>query len=135
MSILGRGWSFPPRFDADQRLVLCEDVPDIEESLRILFGTRRGERVMQHAYGTLLHQFVFEQATPQTLHELCSMLRLAIMYFEPRIEVEALEARVSPEDWARIEIDLSYRVRTTNTRHNMVYPLYLDQASHPVQAG
>ncbi len=134
MSFLGRGWSFPPRFDADQRLVLCEDVPDIEESLRILFGTRRGERVMQHAYGTLLHQFVFEHANDQTLHELCSMLRLAILYFEPRIEIETLEARVSPTDWARIELDLVYLVRSTNTRHNMVYPLYLEQASHPVPA-
>ena len=134
MSILGRGWSFPPRFDADQRLVLCEDVADIEESLRILFGTRRGERVMQHAYGTLLHQFVFEQANEQTLHELCSMLRLAILYFQPRIEVETLDARVSPLDWARIELDLVYLVRSTNTRHNLVYPLYLEQASHPVPA-
>ena len=134
MSILGRGWSFPPRFDADQRAVLCEDVPDIEESLHILFRTRRGERVMQHAYGSLLHHFVFELTNEQTLTELCSMLRLAILYFEPRIEVETLEAVVSPEDWARVEVQLGYRVRTTNTRHNMVYPLYLEQASHPVQA-
>jgi hypothetical protein len=26
-----------------------------------------------------------------------------------------------------------YIVRTTNTRHNLVYPLYLDQATEPVR--
>ncbi|MEX8497514.1 GPW/gp25 family protein [Leptothrix ochracea] len=135
MSLLGRGWSFPPRFDADKRVVMVEDVADIEESLRILFGTRRGERVMQHAYGTMLHQMVFEDANEQTLAELCAMLRMAIMYFEPRIDVEHLQAQISSEDAARLELHMMYRVRTTNTRHNMVYPLYLDQASHPVAAG
>jgi uncharacterized protein len=135
MNLLGRGWSFPPRFDADLRIVMVEGQADIEESLRILFGTRRGERVMQHAYGTTLHQMLFEDTHEQTLSEIGAMLRMAILYFEPRIDVERLDMRVAEDAAGRIDVDLLYRIRTTNTRHNMVYPLYLDQASHPVLAG
>ena len=134
MSILGRGWSFPPRFDADQGLAMVEGVQDIEESLRILFRTRRGERVMQHAYGSLVHQFLFEATTEQTLNELCHSLRQAILYFEPRIDVETLEARLTPDDEACVELHLCYLVRSTNARHNLVYPLYLDQADSLLRA-
>ncbi|WP_343641867.1 GPW/gp25 family protein [Roseateles sp.] len=135
MNFLGRGWSFPPRFDADRRAVMVAGIEDIEESLRILFRTRRGERVMQHAYGTLLHQMVFEEITDQTLTELRVMLEKAVLYFEPRIALERLDIRVSPDDLGTLLLQLEYRVRTTNTRHNMVYPLYLDQATHPVISG
>lgn len=135
MSFLGRGWAFPPRFDSHQQAVMVEHEEDIDESLRILFRTRVGERVMQHAYGTRLHQMVFEEATEQTFTEITSMVKKAVMFFEPRIELERLEVRPSGDDLARLDLLLHYRIRTTNTRHNMVYPLYLDQASHPVQAG
>jgi uncharacterized protein len=135
MSFLGRGWSFPPRFDSHQRVVMVEHDEDIEESLRILFRTRVGERVMQHAYGTRLHQMVFEEISEQTFTAITDMVKKAVMVFEPRIELEQLDVRPSSDDLARLDLLLHYRVRTTNTRHNMVYPLYLDQASHPVQAG
>lgn len=135
MTFLGRGWSFPPRFDADQRVAMAEHEEDIEESLHILFRTRQGERVMQHGYGTRLHQMVFEEATEQTFTEIRDMLRKAVMFFEPRIELEAVDVNRSADDLARLDVLLRYRIRTTNTRHNMVYPLYLDQASNPVRAG
>ena len=135
MNFLGRGWSFPPRFDADRRAVMVAGVEDIEESLRILFRTRRGERVMQHAYGTALHQMVLEVINDHTLTELRVMLEKAVVHFEPRIELERLAIRVSEDDLGTLLLELDYHVRTTNTRHNMIYPLYLDQATHPVLAG
>jgi phage baseplate assembly protein W len=135
MSFLGRGWSFPPRFDADLRVAMVEHEEDIEESLRILIHTRPGERVMQHAYGTRLHRMIFEETTEQILTEIREMLKKAVMFFEPRIELEQVDLRRSLEDLGRLDLILSYRIRTTNTRHNMVYPLYLEQASHPVRAG
>lgn len=135
MSFLGRGWSFPPRFDSRQRAMMVEHEEDIEESLRILFRTRVGERVMQHAYGTRLHQMVFEEITEQTVTAMIDMIRKSVMFFEPRIDLERVDARPAGDDMARLDVLLDYRIRTTNTRHNMVYPLYLDQASHPVRAG
>ena len=135
MSFLGRGWSFPPRFDGHKRLVMVENEADIEESLRLLLATRCGERVMQPAYGTTLHRLVFESANEQVLTEMKDMLKKAVLFFEPRVELVQIEAQISSDDWACLQLLLEYRIRSTNTRHNLVYPLYLDQASHPVSAG
>jgi len=135
MSFLGRGWSFPPRFDGHKRLVMVENEADIEESMRLLLATRCGERVMQPAYGTTLHRLVFESANEQVLTEMKDMLKKAVLFFEPRVELVQIEAQISSGDWACLQLLLEYRIRSTNTRHNLVYPLYLDQASHPVSAG
>jgi len=135
MSFLGRGWSFPPRFDGHKRLVMVENEADIEESLRLLLATRCGERVMQPAYGTTLHRLVFESANEQVLTEMKDMLKKAVLFFEPRVELVQIEAQISSGDWACLQLLLEYRIRSTNTRHNLVYALYLDQASHPVSAG
>ena len=70
-----------------------------------------------------------------TLTELRVMREKAVLYFEPRIALERRDIRVSPDDLGTLLLQLEYRVRTTNTRHNMVYPLYLDQATHPVISG
>ena len=59
----------------------------------------------------------------------------AVLFFEPRVEVLQVEAHISSEDWGCLQVLLDYRIRSTNTRHNLVYPLYLDQASNPVSAG
>ena len=134
MSFLGRGWSFPPRFDANRCLVMAEDAQDIEESLRILMATRCGERVMLPDYGTTLHHLVFEMVDESLLTALKDMLGKAILFFEPRVEVMHIDAQVSADDWACLLLTLDYRIRTTNTRHNLVYPLYLDQASQGLSA-
>ena len=41
---LGRGWSFPPRFTPGGAAVaMVSDEEDIQQSLGLLFATRRGE--------------------------------------------------------------------------------------------
>ncbi|WP_349743009.1 GPW/gp25 family protein [Roseateles cavernae] len=135
MSFLGRGWSFPPRFSARSRGVeMVEGEADIAESLRILMSTHVGERLMQPAYGCRLRELVFEAANEQTLTELRDMLTKAILFFEPRITLEFVDARISDLEPACLELSLHYSVRSTNTRHNLVYPLYLQQATSPMRA-
>jgi phage baseplate assembly protein W len=134
MSFLGRGWSFPPRFDEQGRVLMVENEDDVAESLRILLATRCGERVMQAGYGTHLHRMVFETADEQTLTAIKDMLSKALLFYEPRVELEHIDARIAEDELARLELRLYYRIRSTNTRHNLVYPLYLDQASQAVEA-
>jgi uncharacterized protein len=134
-SFLGRGWSFPPRFSGPGMAAeMVSDFEDIEQSLRILFATHPGERVMQPAYGCGLRSLVFEDASEHLLTEIKDMLRRAILFFEPRIDVLKVEAQLVDPLGGHVSISLDYRVRTTNTRHNMVYPLYLHQATSPVEA-
>jgi uncharacterized protein len=130
---LGRGWSFPPRFDPrTQQLEMVAGVEDIEESLRILFATHPGERIMVPAYGCPVRQMVFEILNDQSVTQLEEMIRKAVLFFEPRIVLERIATREVDALAGRVDLLLEYRVRTTNTRHNLVYPLYLRQATNPV---
>ncbi|MEN7530455.1 MULTISPECIES: GPW/gp25 family protein [unclassified Cupriavidus] len=129
---LGRGWQFPLQFDPRTRQVgMVAGVDDIEESLRILLRTHPGERVMQPTYGCAVRRAVFETLNESTLTELKEMIRKAILFFEPRILLDRIDTTLLTLE-GRVDFRLHYIVRTTNTRHNLVYPLYLDQATSPV---
>lgn len=131
--LLGRGWQFPPRFDpTTKQLLMVADEPDIEESLRILFSTTPGERVMNPAYGCDLRHLVFGTLNEHTLTDIRERIRKAILFFEPRIILHRVDARIRDAREGRLDLLLDFSVRTTNTRHNLVYPLYLDQATSPV---
>jgi len=124
-AFLGTGWSFPPRFDRGAgRVAMAEDEQDIQESLRILFGTQRGERLFQPKYGLDMHELLFDPmgTTMRTLLE--ERIKIGILIYEPRIE--PLGVRVASPDASSGElcIELEYRVRATNSRYNLVFPFY-----------
>jgi phage baseplate assembly protein W len=125
-NFLGRGWSFPPAFDIDAgRAVLVSDDDDIRQSLRVLFTTLRGERVMLPLYGCALQQFVFDGVSPALYARIRSELSNAILYYEPRIDVDAIDIEQTQplNGWLRITV--SYTIRQTNSRSNMVFPFYV----------
>ncbi len=125
---LGRGWAFPPAFDPRTRgALMVSQVDDVEESLRILFSTNPGERVMQPGYGCGLQRMVFEHLNESTLTELRSLIEKAVLFFEMRITLESIAFDTDEAMEGLLRIHLRYTIRTTNTRHNMVYPLYLDE--------
>jgi len=87
---------------------------------------------MLPTYGCALRRAVFDTLSESTVTELKEMIRKAILFFEPRILVERIDTALMDPLEGRLDIQIDYIVRTTNTRHNLVYPLYLDQATQPV---
>lgn len=129
-SFLGRGWSFPPRFDGHTgQAYLSQSEEDIVESLRILLETRPGERVMHPTYGCRLHDLVFAPMNGETTAAIRVAITQAILFFEPRITLKSVN--VVTRDWAGgvLRIELSYTVNQTNTRHNMVFPYYINEGT------
>lgn len=135
-AFLGKGWSFPPRFDPRTRGVqMVAEEDDIAESLRILFSTHPGDRVMQPSYGCALRAMVFEPLHEHTVTALKDEIQRAILFFEPRIQLDALHVDIQSPQEGRLNLRVEYTVRTTNTRHNLVFPLCLQQGTDPVQGG
>jgi phage baseplate assembly protein W len=129
-SFLGVGWSFPPRFDGKTRaLAMVAAETDIAESLRILLGTVPGERVMQPTYGCDLRRLVFEIINESTVTDLKDVVTRAIQYFEPRIILEDVTVDDTYFVEGRLLLNISYMIISTNTRGNLVYPLYLNEGS------
>ena len=128
--ILGRGWAFPPAFDSRTRgALMVSELDDVQESLRILLSTTPGERVMRPSYGCNLRRLVFEPLSESTLTEMRSAIEQAILFFEVRITLEGVEFDLEETQAGLLRIRLEYTVRTTNSRHNLVFPLYLQEGS------
>ena len=126
-SFLGTGWGFPPTFlEGGKQLLLTSDVEDIHKSLEILLTTRVGERIMQPRYGCNTEHLLFEplDTTLQTFMQ--DLIETAILYFEPRIDLEKVELVPEPLE-GRILITVDYTVKGTNSRSNFVYPFYIEE--------
>jgi phage baseplate assembly protein W len=131
-SFLGTGWSFPPSFTGGgANVVTVAGVEDIHQSLQILLSTRLGERVMQDGFGCNLDNVIFEEMDQGLVNTLSSLVSDAILYHEPRISLDRLDVSESGSMQGLLLIRIEYTVRSTNSRFNMVYPFYVNEASVP----
>ncbi len=129
-SFLGTGWSFPPTFDRNLKsVVLVSDLEDICQSLTVLLDTSLGERVMQPKYGANLDQLVFEPINTTTLAHIDDLVRTAIVYHEPRIQLIEVKMSTQQQNEGVLLINIVFEVRITNSRFNFVYPFYLKEGS------
>ena len=130
-SFLGKGWSFPPAFSQNGRDAQCvSEYEDIQQSLQILLNTAQGERIMREDFGCDLHRFMFEEISQSLINSLTTLITDAVLYYETRIELNAIEIDESAEVEGLLIIAIDYTVRSTNSRFNLVYPFYLNEASY-----
>jgi hypothetical protein len=57
------------------------------------------------------------------------MIERAVMLFEPRVELEAVHFDTSALQEGELRIRLDYWLRSSNTRDNLVFPLYMNGQS------
>lgn len=129
---LGTGWKFPPTFDRlSAASVMSSGVQDIRESLWILLSTALGERIMLATYGSSLWDKVFAALTTTQANQIRDLVEKAILNWEPRISVDAVEVGMTDPETGLAQISVSFLVRQTNVRSNLVYPFYLLEATLP----
>ena len=130
LDFLGRGWSFPPTFDqAIAGVEMLEQEVDVASSLHILLTTVQGERIMVPEYGCNLDELLFESLDTRTKTLMADKIEAAIVYFEPRIELESVRLDDSGELEGVVLIEVIYRIISTNTRYNFVFPYYKQEGT------
>lgn len=123
---LGRGWSFPVTTGPSDEIELSAGVTDIEESIRLVLATAKGERVMRPEFGCGIHEFTFAAVDTTTLTRIETSVESALTEWEPRIDVLGVDTDTSELETGRLDILIEYRVKATNDERNLVYPFYLD---------
>lgn len=124
---LGTGWRFPLLPDASGSLGYSSGDENVEQSLHILLMTAVGDRVMRPRFGTQAERLLFAPGSVRYLRLLETTVREAVRDWEPRVDLDSVVAEVDASDETRILVSISYRVRQTNTRQNLVFPFYLGQ--------
>lgn len=102
---------------------------DIHQSLQILLSTSLGERIMQEDYGCDLTSVLFEEIDQNLVNNITNIISNGILYHEPRITLDNLDVSQSDTEQGLLLISISYTIRRTNSRFNMVYPFYINEAS------
>jgi phage baseplate assembly protein W len=124
---LGKGWRFPVNVDARGEIYMSEYEQDIKEAIWIILTTSKGERVMRSDFGCGIHDYVFTVINTTTLSLIEDSVREALVLWEPRIEVLAVDISREKINEGQLLVSIDYRVRTTNNRFNLVYPFYLTE--------
>jgi phage baseplate assembly protein W len=134
-SFLGTGWKFPMQFNKTTGTVeMLSDEDDIQNSLQVLLSTRIGERIMQPSYGCNMDVLLFEAINESLITYVKDLVFTAIYYYEPRINPENVSV-VATEEEGLVLVNVEYTIRTTNSRHNLVFPFYLDEGNLVINNG
>ena len=73
---------------------------------------------------------VFESINESSITEIKDVIERAVLFFEPRISLESIDVDAENVYEGTLNIQLNYKIRTTNTRSNVVYPFYFLEGSH-----
>lgn len=126
-SFLGNGWKFPVQVDETTgRIMTSRYEEDIQEAIRLIVMTGKGERVMRPDFGCGLQEYLFQGLDYETVTQMRAEIEEALTVWEPRIT--EIEADVVPDD-GKMLIHVSYVVRSTNNPYNLVFPYYLTEGT------
>jgi phage baseplate assembly protein W len=120
----GVGWAFPVGVDARGRIALARHERDIEEAIQIILLTPKGQRVMRPEFGSRLHELIFAPNNATTAGLAAYYVEDALGMWEPRIDVNTVEAGPDPDDPARMLIEIRYTVKSTYDSRTLVFPFY-----------
>lgn len=124
-SFVGRGWAFPIQVSPRGGLALTTGPADIDAAMRMIIETAPGERVMRPDFGCRIWDHIFDSTDATTRGLMAQAVQEAMARWEPRATVEELTVQLDPEQPNRVLIELSYRIKATNDRRNLVHPFYV----------
>jgi phage baseplate assembly protein W len=122
---IGAGWAFPPTTDATGGVALVTREREVDQAIRLILGTARGERPMRPEFGCRIHDHVFGPANGATAGQVAYDVREALERWEPRINVREVGVRFDRIDAGTLYVDVSYEIVGSNDPRNLVFPFYV----------
>ena len=121
----GRGWQFPIRVDDHGSIAEAGEEDKVRQSIEIILRTAPGERVMRPDFGCGIHDLVFDTVGGAMIGRVASVVAGALATWEPRIDVLSVHPQQDTEDPTRLLIEIQVRLRSSNSRFNLVFPFYV----------
>jgi len=129
-NFFGSGWAFPITFSiGNLELSLTKYEENINESIRLILFTNKGERCLQPQFGSGLHQYFFRAKDETLKGDIKDAIETSLLNNEPRISVEDVQVNFNDEINGMVDVLITYMYNETNTRHNYVFPFYLQEGT------
>lgn len=123
---LGVGVSFPLRIE-EGKIALAKYEDSIKESIKIILGTTKGERVMRPDFGCGLSELVYSKNDMAAASLAIFYVEEALKKWEPRIKLIKVDANAESGGENKLIISVEYMVISSNNRYNLVYPFNLER--------
>ena len=124
-SFLGTGWGYPVTPDTTGNVDYVSVEEKIQQSILIILGTARGERLMRPDFGSRLHELVFAPINASTKSLIVHYTTEALIQWEPRVKVLAVNVSDEKAHDGILLVNIEYKISATNSAYNLVYPFYL----------
>src|SRR3954471_15267969 len=128
---IGTGWAFPAAISRNGAVRMVGGAEEVDAAIRMILSTVPGERVMRPDFGCAMWEMLFAPLTAGTLGLIEQSVREALERWEPRIELESVNA-VGEQPTGTVHITVAYRVKSTNDVRNLVFPFYTIPTEEPV---
>ncbi len=128
---IGRGFMFPMRVDQSGSIAMTRGLSDLDSSIRVVLSTAPSERLMRPRFGCAIWDLLFEPINANTMGLMAVAVRNALGQWEPRVDVEDVIVRPDPVADGKVTIDITYIVKATNDKRNLVYPFYVIPLEEP----
>ena len=122
---LGNGLKFPFAINDQHKVAIVSNENDIKEAIKIILKTSPGERVMRPDFGCGINNYTFSVMNSANIVQIQNEIERALTLYEPRIVVESVDASIQESSDGVLHISIEYKVKSSNARHNLVYPFYL----------
>src|SRR5438128_2485471 len=106
---LGNGWAFSNyqlHISPSGGIALSHQDKDIDEAIRIILGTAKGERHMRPNFGCGIHDLVFAPNNATTHGLVETYVREAIGWWEPRVELVDVMVDTDDDDHNTLLINI-----------------------------
>ncbi|MFI5891576.1 GPW/gp25 family protein [Actinoplanes sp. NPDC051513] len=127
---IGNGWAFPAAINRNGSVRLVTGTEEVDAAIRMILSTVPGERVMRPDFGCAMWQLLFAPLTSGTLGLIEQYVRESIERWEPRVEIEGVQA-IGEQETGTVHITVAYRVKSTNDVRNLVFPFYTIPTEEP----
>lgn len=127
---VGSGWAYPAGVGATGGIALVSGDTELTQAMHLILGTAPGERPMRPEFGCGVHDLVFDPSDATLAGQIGHEVRAALLRWEPRVDVADVAVTFDADRPGLALIDVTYVVRTTNDRRNLVVPFYAIPEEH-----
>ncbi len=122
---LGIGMKFPPQINkATGRFETVSEDESVRQSIYLILMTQLTERPLRPEFGTEIMGYTFMDINAGSIGWIKRTIHDQITLQEPRISDVDISAEVT-DGSGMVIFDIKYRVATTNTQDNIVFPFYM----------
>lgn len=107
--VYGRGWAFPPDFSVNG-VKMVEGGENVRQSMRVLFQTQPGERIMRPDYGCDLQSSMFRNISEDLLADLQMRVTESVLRHEPRAALKSVNVSQAKQSPNTLEVGVEYRL-------------------------